>query len=225
MYEIETRIDQKRGCGWRSAGGLYLMSGRAVAHCERMPQPLTVCNVCGSGAKPARGCTWVKLPYLIEHEHKTLCWQRHCGVCPLNTQSHEPEKMGLLWCGEQFYPTSEDYLREVAAQGVSRRIPAVPRELIIGKTWVLMAHRKAIESVGTQGKSTWIAGIIHAFIPTHIEYVVRGDESEEELQAKADRGITLVRVVRQEAELTLDLDPQEEEQFGPGNPNHYDDNT
>ena len=39
-------------------------------------------------------------------------------------------------------------------------------------------------------------GIFHAFRPRAAEYVVKGSESEEELERKVKRGITLVRTER-----------------------------
>ena len=36
-------------------------------------------------------------------------------------------------------------MREASKMGVSRRITAVPRDFVVGETWVLLGHRKAIE--------------------------------------------------------------------------------
>ena len=51
-------------------------------------------------------------------------------------------KAGLLWIGEQFYPTPGEFTREAEELGISRRISAVPRDFKLGETWVLFAHRK-----------------------------------------------------------------------------------
>jgi hypothetical protein len=59
-----------------------------------------------------------------------------------------------------------------------------------------MAHPKAIMGTDDTGDIHYQAGIFQAFKPTAIEYVVKGDESEEELARKVKRGITLVRIER-----------------------------
>jgi hypothetical protein len=101
-----------------------------------------------------------------------------------------------LWCGERFYKTPQDWMREARGQGVSRRISTVPNDFVVGETWVLMAHPKAITRTDDGGEMTYHAGIFTAFKPTAIEYVVKGDESEEELARKVKRGITLVQIER-----------------------------
>ncbi len=50
----------------------------------------------------------------------------------------------MLWIGGQFYPTPADFNREANSVGVSRRITATPKDLVVGETWVYLAHREAI---------------------------------------------------------------------------------
>lgn len=195
MAEIAIRHDSERGCGWRKAGGLYLVADGPNVPCGRMYLPISVCYTCGHGLKPSRGWTWVTMPTMLLYEEPKECTMPHCVACPLCPQRHE-ERMGLLWCGEQFYPTPQDWIREAIEQGVSRRIAALPKGLVLGETWVLMAHRKAIMEVDEAGEIHYTAGIIQAFRPTGAEYVVRGDESEEELEAMVKRGITPIKVQR-----------------------------
>src|SRR5262249_36934129 len=83
-----------------------------------------------------------------------------------------------------------DWTREAHAQGVSRRINAVPRDFEVGKTWVLVAHKKCIENPD----GSFTAGVFHAFKPVAVEYVVKGDETDEEIEALLKRGITPVVV-------------------------------
>jgi hypothetical protein len=111
--------------------------------------------------------------------------------------------VGLLWCGEKFYKTPQDWMREARLQGVSRRISTVPNDFVVGETWVLMAHPKAVRRVDDEGETTYHPGIFQAFLPTAIEYVVKGDETEEELARKVKWGITLVRIERVEEPQTL----------------------
>jgi hypothetical protein len=98
--------------------------------------------------------------------------------------------VGLLWIGERFYATPADFMRETATQGVSRRISAVPKDFRIGETWVWIAHRKCIANAD----GTFTAGVFQAFRPQAIEYVVRGDETDEEIDRMMKRGISPVQV-------------------------------
>ena len=56
-------------------------------------------------------------------------------------------RVGLIWVGEKFYPTPQDFCAEAEKMGISRRIPAVPNDFVLGETWVWLAHRKAIEAI------------------------------------------------------------------------------
>jgi hypothetical protein len=150
-------------------------------------------------------------------------------------------RCGLIWIGEQHYKTPQEFMREAAQMGVSRRIVAVPKDFKIGETWVLLGHRKAIEKACSEcgdlperndvaegsaepGEPVRVAltagpdpdcpvcngtgyehrpGIITAFKPTAIEYVVKGDETDEELEALEARGIEPVKVVKAEEQEPL----------------------
>ena len=105
----------------------------------------------------------------------------------------------LMWIGEKFYPTPADFSSEAAQAGVSKRISQIPKDLVVGETWVLLAHPKTCVkwTVGENGEqvANYTPGIFHAFIPQRIEYIVTGNETLEELESKVKRGITLVNVI------------------------------
>jgi len=234
--EIETiENERERGCGYRKDGGLYMMSGKANASCGKLPLELTVCPCCNQGIKPARGFTWIngkKLFEGVECKHNPL--DHCCLFCPLgdlNIVNHE--RMGLIWIGSKHYPRVEDFLKEAREQGVSRRIPAVPKEFVVGETWVLFAHREAStkycshpkvrEELNPPGLATLtdeeVAGcpdckgtgridtpaIVGCFLPDRIEYTVAKKDKQKKLKALVKRGIKLVKLVRTEVE-----DPQME---------------
>ena len=114
---------------------------------------------------------------------------------------------GLLWIGAQFYKTTDEFNREAAALGVSRRIAAIPRGFKVGQTWVMFAHPKAVETFeplrepdgaldldgGTTRKFT--PGIFKVWRPVRIEKILpesaRGSAEVAELEEK---GITPVFV-------------------------------
>jgi len=219
---IKTIVNErKRGCGYRQPGGLYLIAGQSEAPCGKLPLELSVCPCCGQGIKPARGWTWVNGKKLFDGVE---CVPYHrsepdaCAFCILH-EGNIPEKMGLLWIGEKFYATPEEFLKESMTQGISRRITAIPNEFEIGKTWVLFAHRKAIarfcahptiERRGNplteeQLKSCpdcngdgyiYLPAIFGCFLPERIEYIVKDEDEEEKLERLEKRGITLIRLVR-----------------------------
>ena len=208
---IKTMKEGKRGCGYRKTGGLYLMSYGDLFSCGRLPIPLVTCPTCGHGIKPARGWTWVDAHALMEVVKKPVislvkmtevvatykpCDNPQCGSCPVQKMIIGLiKKAGLIWIGEKYYPTPLDYQKEVDQMGFSRRISCVPHGFEIGKTWVLLAHRKAIQNPLVYGEDPeWTPGIFSVFRPTHIELVVEEDITEEEIEALEKRGITPVIV-------------------------------
>ena len=192
MANITTIVNEpRRGCGFRREKGTYLVSEGPFAACGKLPIPLERCRVCGGGIKPARGFTWIEPQKLFGWE-ETNCGRPQCGSCPV---AHPPEKAGLLFIGESFYPTPVDWTKEAIQQGVSRRIAQIPRGLVVGETVIFVAHRKACVTVEADGEH-YTPGIFHAFRPQRMEYVLKGDEDEEELEKLEKRGLTLVRLVR-----------------------------
>jgi hypothetical protein len=194
--EIETRVEARRGCGWRKPGGLYLVADGIGDPCPLLPVPLVVCPACGCGIKPARGWTWIEPDTLLnprEHGHSD---------CPLNEPGGMGERAGLLWIGGVFY-TPQEWVLEAHRMGVSRRIQAVPRGFVLGETWVAVAHRAV--PAPDPWSSVTCPGVFYLFRPQRIEYVVRGDESDDELDALLERGITPLRVERAEQQSLLEV--------------------
>lgn len=199
--EIQVRHDKRRGCGWRVPGGTYVVSTGVARACGLLPVPLEKCPTCSGGIKPSRGWTWIDFEALIAHAGiDCKSEQQHCLGCPFRTAAFG-EQQGLLWVGGSFYKRPEDWTAEAIAQGVSRRISSVPLDFKVGETWVLVAHRQAIlrhEAIildgETKQEAEYTAAIFHAFKPTAIEFVVKGDETEEELERLVKRGITPIRV-------------------------------
>ena len=204
---MRTSREGKRGCGFRKPGGLYLVSKGLGAACDKLPVPVEVCPTCGCGIKVTRGFTWIDPSKLAAD---VPCKKPHCRICPLGGQV---KKAGLLWIGERYYKQPEDWEKEVMSMGASRRIHTIPRGFVIGETWVLVAHRKVyMPDAGkpaTPTKSTahvnqgkeqdalfYRRAIFHAFKPDAVEYVVKGDETKQELKDLEKRGITPVKVVK-----------------------------
>ncbi len=75
--------------------------------------------------------------------------------------------------------------------GVSKLVPTLPKGLEIGKTKVLLAHRKAWE-----GREP---AIFYAFVVRRVEVLVRAEEADEEwVERLRRRGVTVIVVGNEE---------------------------
>ena len=183
--------EEKRGCGYRKVGGLYLVSGPVtMIPCHRLPYELFVCPTCGNGIKHSRGWTWInplRLLGVCTSKEEYLCHTRQCPVCfPKN------EDAGLLWVGEKFY-TPDEFTKEAEVMGVSKRIHAVPRNFKPGETIVYLAHIKGAIKTNEESIYEPVPGIFHAFKPDRVEKILTESQAtEEELKKLEKRGITPV---------------------------------
>jgi hypothetical protein len=142
------------------------------------------------------GWTWIDLSALAA-VRGCESGGRRAGIAP--SPMPKIQQAGLIWVGEKFYPTPREFNEEASRMGVSRRIPAVPRDFKLGETWVALAHRHAIESeFKLEEKPSYKSAIFHVFKPSAIEYVVKRYDKDEKLEALEKRGISLVKVVQQE---------------------------
>lgn len=196
---MKTVVEGARGCGFRKPGGLYLVAPALSESCPRLPLETHACPTCGGGIHPARGWTWIVPVTLFGLEaHGT---RAHSMRCPLGIPGldpgHDGVRAGLLWIGESFYPTPRDFIEEAAAMGVSRRIAKVPKGFVVGETFVFMGHRKGKlpTRLAIGEESEFRPAIVSVFRPTAIEYVVTGDETDEELAKLQARGIEPVKVI------------------------------
>jgi hypothetical protein len=142
-----------------------------------------------------------------------------CATCTLSNM--KLGKCGLLWIGESFYKTPGEWTDEAVKLGISRRISAVPNDFVLGETFVMVAHSKAIPlpdnlcgiSLNSFGvtcmrqkehdgecDALWdrAPGVFQIFKPTAIEYVVKDGDSDEKLEKLVKRGITPVRIERKD---------------------------
>jgi hypothetical protein len=206
-------VEAKRGCGYRKAGGLYLVGGGVGIPCDRLPFELTCCPTCSQGIKQARGWTWVDVaklfngPHLVTsksvmNETATGPAQVPCGCglfnhCPLCNSPELLGRAGLLWIGEKFYKTPDKFIAEGVSLGFSRRIKTVPQGFKVGETWVLLAHAKAVRTpaVDPQSDATYKPGIFYVWLPQRLEKIVlESTRGTEEIEALERRGITPVFV-------------------------------
>jgi len=206
---IRTVVEKKRGCGYRQPGGLYLRTDGIGRVCGALPIELIVCPTCHQGIKPARGWTWINIAALVDvrgcsrndlvNRGPARSTEEGCGDCPIADAGIQTA--GLLWIGEKFYKTPGRFAQEANEMGISRRITMVPRGFKLGETWVALAHRKAIAPIRSLMEEEWKPGIFHIFRPQRLEYVVKDDDTDEKLERLEKRGISLVRVEREQTEM------------------------
>lgn len=202
-------IESKRGCGYRKIDNLYFVTDAEGYNCDRLPIPVTVCPCCGEGIKFSRGFTWIQPTKFFGGDHSDPennagtyvppdkreamnianidceC-PSQCPACwPLNVFGPEG-KAGLMWVGKKHYSV-ESFMKESASLGISKRINAIPREFRVGKTWIFLAHKEAVDlppeenDVPIQDKlfdreskeTKQGPGIFMAFRPRRIERIVK----------------------------------------------------
>lgn len=233
-------VEAKRGCGYRKVGGKYLVGGGVGVPCDRLPIALSVCPCCHAGIKQSRGWTWIDVAMLVGGLHKD-CHDEF--PCPLCMATEKMGKAGLLWIGEKFYPTWQDFDREGEAMGFSRRIAAIPREFKVGETWVLLAHPSVIPGSETDSKAaeewmlanveeckllttdqimakftkdTLAPGVFKVWRPSRIEQIFKESaRGSEEVQEAEKRGITPVFVPDDDKDHQGSVHDKEEEDNEP----------
>jgi hypothetical protein len=231
--------EKRRGCGYRQVGALYLVGGLGFRACDRLPLPLEICPACGGGIKQSRGFTWINPKALFDGDHllkrkisldRVLELAPPPSVVPMGFPCGEkdvlcldlPERAGLMWVGNQWY-SPNSFTVEAEQMGISKRINAIPRDFVVGETWVLLAHpRAATKEFDTHewGKDKFCKfcglaesrarlfaeptpkcqratpGIFTAFRPLRIETLVDDDTPQKEIEKLEKRGLTVIKVPR-----------------------------
>lgn len=195
--------EARRGCGHRVIGGLYLVSDGYAVHCDGLPIELIECDCCGFIPKFSRGFQWINSKYIKQredeiHKKKKGC---SCSLCYICHNKYRPERFGLMFVGKSHYTTSS-FIKEAKNMGACKRISEIPKDLVLGKTIVLLAHKKVpknltLEQLKDNGllekEPEYTTSIFYAFIPSRIEMPVwKGSLSNNEILALEQRGITPV---------------------------------
>lgn len=219
-------IESKRGCGYRKINGTYLEGIGLAVPCDRLPFNIEPCRVCGQGILFSRGYTWIHWYHYagfhddedhMIHDFENGCsCDVNCPIChPLDTKEIMvtikdkeekqivPVRHGLMWVGKKYY-SPESFMEESKKMGISKRIATIPRELEVGKTWILLAHKEAgtkIIDVDTdeEGNKTIdgkkeikVPAVFYAFRPKRIVKLITPDEANDKdlIDNLKKRGIT-----------------------------------
>ena len=190
--------EPRRACGYRKVGGLYLCADNSGGPCCKMPILLEVCPTCNGGIKQSRSWQWIDpRPWI---DGKCTASPVTAMSCPLANNTLG-DRVGLIWIGEQFYPTPASFNEEAARMGISRRIKTIPHGFKLGETWVWFAHpkikaRTATDERGYGAKTEWIGGVFRVIRPDRIERIITQSDSanEAEMAKLREAGITPVVV-------------------------------
>lgn len=200
-------VEPERGCGYRKAGGLYLVGGGVGEPCERLPIDLSTCPCCKrSPIRQQQGIEPAGVQYIFgqalpcDRGDQAAADQGHHGRCvlcneKLMAEADPSDEFFVLWIGKQYYSTPADWTKEANKLGVSRRMSSIPKKMVLGKSWVLVAHPEVTKSecpdcegkgfVAAEAKDTpkeceacegkrfkMNPAIFHCFRPRAIELVV-----------------------------------------------------
>ena len=146
--------EQKRGCGFRKIHGVYLVGSGMSVSCDRLPILLEVCPTCNEGLKFSRNPRQIDA-FKMFGVHGAVV-QGFFEACP---EAVSPEAIPESYCyvcrppsdvpsyimgvGERHY-TPESFCKEALEMGVSKRVPNIPKNIVIGKSVVFLSHKKAI---------------------------------------------------------------------------------
>ena len=89
----------------------------------------------------------------------------------------------LMWIGGSNYETPEKYIQEARKMGACKRVPMLPRGVVVGKTKVVVAHSSVGLDLGT-GKKTGPAVFGYFTVMGIVMVVKPGTDLEEEFKKR-----------------------------------------
>lgn len=165
-------VEQKRGCGYRKVGGLYLVGEGIAVACDRLNYNLEVCPTCNQGIKFSMGFTWIDGFHFFGKHMENYCIETDPICTP-----QENAKYGLMWVGRKFY-TPQEFIEEAKRMDVCKRIARVPKGLKIGD-FVLLAHKEAGTKL-VNGETIPFPAIFYGFHVRKIEKIITESQSKDE---------------------------------------------
>lgn len=177
MVELEA-VEPKRGCGYRKVEGLYLVGTGLSAPCDMIPLELKPCISCGFQIPFSRGFLWLNKRWIeyYARDHHIAINCKCTPSCPICYPGHNGlHRYGVMWVGQRGY-TPKSFIREAQSMAVCKRISQIPKGLLFGKTWVLLAHKKVSfqKTVAAEFKSEPVhkPAIFYAFVPQRVEKLI-----------------------------------------------------
>jgi len=198
-------IEPIRKCGYRTVGKVYIVGNGMPVVCDNLPYPITPCDGCGFEPQFTRGFSWLRKTYIKEHAgteyidgnvvvRECKCLAANCPIC--NPNGNDLEQYGMMWVGAKYY-TPEEFISESDSVGVSKAINKLPKDLVLGKTWIVLAHKKVpmINEEFMSQEPDYVPAIFYAFVPTAYEMLIWDkDATDERIAELKGRGITPIIV-------------------------------
>lgn len=190
-------IESKRGCGFRTVGGIYLIGEGLGADCDRLPLALRPCPTCGESPRFHRSISQINARHLWGDHYEC----RDPFPCPVCTPT---ERAWLMWVGAFYTPKS--FVAEAQRLGVSKRIAALPSDLHLDEDWVYLAYLHLIPPNGQprfvlldsekNPRRGYEPGIFFAFRPVQVEKIVTETQARdhEAMEKLRQAGITPIAV-------------------------------
>jgi hypothetical protein len=210
--------EPRRGCGYRKIGATYLECDARAFACGVLPFELAPCPLCDHRPPFTRGIQRITPRNILHQAKPCSAPPSHCEACPAG-KAMEAETAGLMWIGDRFYTVTE-FNEEANRLGISKRVPAIPQWLEIGKTWIFLAYGKVFSEscarcrgagkmlvVQTAAESAFLEeceycengrvhrpGVFRAFIPQRLVRIIPDTMPEAERATLRKQGLTLVEV-------------------------------
>jgi len=190
-------VEQKRGCGYRKVGGLYLVGGNVGDPCDRLPMAIIPCPTCGEEPRFNRAMSKINpLRIFGLHEEQEACTDMVPGnydpICSPSDVAY------LMWVGKEYTPTT--FMVEARQMGVSKRVHQIPKDFQLGIDWVWLAKLQLIPSEGKtlaldSNERGYGAGIFSIFKPSAIEKIITESQATAgEVETLKEQGIVAVVV-------------------------------
>ena len=171
-------VEAKRACGYRKVGGLYLEGGGLGAPCDRLPLAIIACEICGAEPRFTRG---------IAKINPARLWGVHqpCGDKVVPCPICEPGMLGfMMWVGGEY--TASSFIEEAGRLGVSKRIPAIPKDLKVGEHWIYLARLglvgdsryRSLDGIDGPPEKAKGPGIFYAFKPQKLVKVITQSQAD-----------------------------------------------
>ena len=170
-------VEEIRGCGYRKVGGMYFAAAPGKGfRCDQLPFVLTECHCCGFTPRVKRGYSYLTSKYFQPHED-CRCNSK-CPIC--KPEQYEGERFLVMRISSRYYKTPEEYIEEAGTSGVSLRTSSLPKNLELGKTWILLSHAKAGTTTNDEGEEIPCPAIFFVFRPEAIEKLIWDKDATDE---------------------------------------------
>jgi len=192
-------VEKIRGCGYRKVGGVYLVGDGLGYGCDRLPMAIIPCAICGEEPRFNQGISRID-PYNLWGQHSSDSDSPPCldtnitdVVCfpPIASEIFKDGNVSTLdigmylqWVGKDY--TAQSFMNEARDMGVSKRIPKIPNDLVIGKSWVYLAKANLVPNTSqawlpgeVTEKRGYGPGVFYAFKPTAIEMIITESQDKD----------------------------------------------